>query len=270
MDDHQVEAASLRLGKWIFGVLAAGAAVIVVAFGTTHFVAARVPVAYLLLAILGLEIFLVTEFSRRGPARAPIIPLLAGWAFALGGIALDVAMTVAKTPNLDAESNVIARAFLDSGYSVWHVRVFGFIAQGGLAVLACLAWSAFLRHRGTVIALTRALGPRTYREFTNAAIRGVLRPKPLISRSGITLPRFNWYRVGCLAMVVWVGSHLYRWYCGLDWLGLVPSRQLWVSVATASAGAVYFYLWLWVEYRKCPKPVLEPSPSPLGHDGGTR
>jgi hypothetical protein len=250
MNDQEIERASVRLGKWILGVLGGAAAATALVFGTTAFLYARIPAAYTFLAALFLEIFLVYRFSRCAPAPAPLAPLLTGWAFVLGGITLDLAMTVAKTPDLEQENNAVARAFLDSGYPLWHVRLFAFAAQAGLAVLACLTWTAFLRHRGPLVALTRALGPRTFREFTNAAVRGVLRPKPLLSRSGIALPRFNWYRVTCLALVAWFGSHLYRWYCGLEWLDLVPPQNLLLKVVAASAGIAYFYLWLWTQYQQ--------------------
>jgi hypothetical protein len=112
-----------------------------------------------------------------------------------------------------------------------------------------------------VISLAWALGPRSFREFSNAAIRGALRPKPLISRSGITLPRFNWYRVTCMMFAALVGSQLGRWYYGLEWLGVVPHRDpLPTMTLIGSAGLVGFYVWLWLEYRKGRQPPRDPPP----------
>ncbi len=249
-NEQVVEKAALPFGKWTFAVLAAAAAIALISFKIPSFMAARIPAAYILLAVLFVEIYLIYEFARRGGRSAPLLPLLAGWAFALGGIGLDVVMTAIKTPDFSNEDNPVVRAFLDSGYSVEFIRAFGFVAQSGLAVLACLAWAAFLRHRITVLTLARALAPGSYREFVNAAVRGVLRPPPLISRRGITWPRFNWYRITCFALAGLVGANLYRWYCGLEWLGVVPPRQPIITLITACAGVIYFYLWLWQEYRK--------------------
>jgi len=250
MNDQEVEKAALPLGKWSFAILAAIAAIIVIVFRIPSFTAARIPAACILLAALLVEIYLVHQFSRTTTTAAPLLPLLAGWTFALGGIGLDVVMTVIKTPDFAREDNPVVKALLESGYSVRSIRIFGLIAQSGVALLTCLAWTAFLRHRATVLALARALGPGSYREFVNAAVRGVLRPLPLISRNGINLPRFNWYRVTCFALAALVGANLYRWYCGLEWLEVVPQRQPAMTVLTACAGVIYFYVWLFVEYRK--------------------
>jgi hypothetical protein len=186
MSDQEVEKAALPFGKWSFAVLAAGAAVALIGFRIPSFTAARIPAACTLTAALFVEIYLIYEFSRRGGIPAPLFPLLAGWTFAVGGIGLDVVMTVIKTPDFANEDNPVVRALLESGYSVNLIRVFGLLAQSGLAVLACLAWMVFLRHHRTVLALARSLGPRSYREFVNAAVRGVLRPPPLLSRRGVT------------------------------------------------------------------------------------
>jgi hypothetical protein len=249
MDDQRIENAALPLAKLIFGALGVAAVFVGIVFGARPLSFARIPAAYVLVGGLFLEIFLIYEFSRRGRGPVPIFLLITGWAYVLGGIGLDVGMTLVKTPDLALESNLVARVFLDSGYPLQHIRIFAFVAQVGLAVMACVAWAAFLRHRGTLVALALALRPQTFNEFTNAAVRGVLRPTPLISRAGITFPRFNWYRLGCLALVAWVGSHLYRWYCGLEWAGLVPARRPVIAIVAGSVGVAYFYLWLWFEYR---------------------
>jgi len=249
MDDQRIENAAVPLAKLIFGALGVAAVFVGIVFGARPLSFARIPAAYVLVGGLFLEIFLIYEFSRRGRGPVPIFLLITGWAYVLGGIGLDVGMTLVKTPDLALESNLVARAFLDSGYPPQHIRIFAFVAQVGLAVMACVAWAAFLRHRGTLVALALALRPQTFNEFTNAAVRGVLRPTPFISRAGITFPRFNWYRLGCLALVAWVGSHLYRWYCGLEWAGLVPARRPVIAIVAGSVGVAYFYLWLWFEYR---------------------
>jgi hypothetical protein len=243
VDDQRVEAESVPIAKWIFGVGAACAAVVAITANNKVPDAVRTTAAFLLLIGMLVEVFLLALFARRGTGSAPIVPLVAGAAFAAGGIAFDVGATVIVSPTFSVEANVYARAFLDSGYPASFIYSFGAAVQGVAAMMACVGWVAFLRHHRTILALAWSLDPRSFRQFCNAAVSGVLHPRPFAFRVS------SEYRLTCLLLATYIGGHAYRWLLGLEWLRVVPVR---VSLAPLGmfVGLAGYFVWLWWEYRK--------------------
>ena len=75
--------------------------------------------------------------------------------FIVGGAAFDIAATLHHTPDLQQEANPIARALLDSGYSLPVVYGLAIVCQGLYISLICATWVALLKHRSFLV---RSLG----------------------------------------------------------------------------------------------------------------
>ena len=76
------------------------------------------PFALVLPVLLVVCVYLAGKLARGGASSANYIWMLAGMAFLIGGAAFDIGATIYHSPDLESEANPVARALLDSGYSV--------------------------------------------------------------------------------------------------------------------------------------------------------
>jgi len=210
----------------------------------------RLPFAYFLLVVLAYIVVLGIALYRQGTSNLPVLPFMVGTIWIVGGIAFDVIVTIIKTPTLSLEYNPVARQFFESGLSIEFVYLYGITAQAMFALLICVGWAAFLRHRKTLIELAWQPEPKTFTQFINAALTGRITVKPRNERTLSDYLNFKWYRFTFLLIVSFLAVPFIRLYFGLEWLGIAPfPRSIVVSVSATVAVLAYF-IWLWREYSK--------------------
>ena len=211
----------------------------------------RLPLAYCLILVLAGALYITWVLCRLGLDDWPVMPLVLGIIPIVTGIAFDSGVTAVKDPALIWEANRIVRFFLASGHSVEFVYIYGTGAQTLLAVLMCLMWAAFLRHRRVVIDLAWRMNPESAKEFVCAVIYGTRAP-PLIllAKSLSNHRRIRWYLVTQPLLALVPVASVGRLYCGMEWLGVrFISREVFVCLAGLLAGSLYV-VWLWREYTK--------------------
>jgi hypothetical protein len=212
--------------------------------------------AYSLPAIGLLALVLLDRLVSQGGTGLPRAVTWSGTAFIVGGAILDIAVTVAHSPDLEMEGNPYVRVLLDSQHSLTFVYVHALVTQSLYITLFCGVWFAFLKHRQTIAANIAAAAPRTIPDFFKAATGGAhltvrqwLLP---IRPSEIPLLYHN---IWLVAIPVVFGISLFRWYAALEWLGFVEpdmtTRACVVLHGVCSSLAVYF-LAMWRMSRRVP------------------
>ncbi len=201
--------------------------------------------AYSLPAIGLLALLFLDRLVSQGETRLPGAVSWGGSAFIVGGAILDIAVTVAYSPDLSMEGNPYVRVLLDSEHSLTFVYIHALVTQSLYITLFCGLWLGFLRHRRT-IALTIAAGaPETILDFVKAATGGAhltvrqwLLP---IRRSEVPL---IYHYIWLIAIPIVFGISLFRWYAALEWLGVVEpdakTRAAIVLHGVCSSLVVYF------------------------------
>jgi hypothetical protein len=210
----------------------------------------RIPIAFVVPVLVAAIITLGLRLISAGESKLPLGCLLGGCLITLSGIVADMAATVVNTPNLEREGNVIARTFLDAGYSVSFVYAYGLIAQGLLAVCVCVLWVALLAHRGTIIESALADHSRSRPDFVKAALGG----------SGLTwrqcffpmkiseFPRA--YQGLFLATACLMGTGFFRWYLALAWMGFCQfGHSIAVTIASMMTCLLLYLIWILGHYR---------------------
>jgi hypothetical protein len=249
-DPETVEAQARPYARQILLLALVLSLAILLVYFTDLLVPLRLPLAFLLPVYLAYTIYLAYAIYRLGTGRVPVLPFLAGVAVIVGGVGLDVGATLLKTPTLSREGNLFARLFLDSGFPVSFVYVFGFVAQSLLVLLSCLMWAAFLRHHRTLIELAWKLGPKSFQQFTVAAMRG----KEITQRWwGYRLSHYRdvkWYRSSLFVFAGLMALPISRFYLGLEWLGVRWFSRQTLLLLTVLIAILPYYLWLWVEYSR--------------------
>lgn len=205
--------------------------------------------AYSLPAIGFFCLLLLDRLVSQGNTGLPRMVTWCGAAFIVGGAIIDIAVTVAHSPDLSMEGNPYVRVLLDSQHSLTFVYVHALVTQSLYITLFCGLWIGFLRHRRTIAGTIAAASPRTMIEFFKAAtggahlsIRGWLLP---LHPSEIPL---LYHYIWLIAIPVVFGISLFRWYAALEWLGVVePDNVLRAGIVfhgVFSALAIYFFaLW---------------------------
>lgn len=178
--------------------------------------------AYSLPAIGLLVLVLLDRLVSQGDTGLPRAVTWCGAAFIVGGAILDIAVTVAHSPDLSMEGNPYVRVLLDSQHSLTFVYIHALVTQSLYITLFCGVWLGFLKHRQTIASTIAAASPRTIPDFFKAATGGAhltvrqwllpLRPSevPLM-----------YHNIWLVAIPVVFGISLFRWYAALEWLGFV-------------------------------------------------
>lgn len=201
--------------------------------------------AYSLPAVGLLALVLLDRLVSQGETGLPRAVSWCGAAFIVGGAILDIAVTVAHSPDLAMEGNPYVRVLLDSEHSLTFVYVHALVTQSLYITLFCGIWLGFLKHRQTIAATIAAASPRTILEFFKAATGGAhLTTRqwlfPVRSSEVAMLYHYIWL----VAIPVVFGISLFRWYAALEWLGFVePNTVTRVAVVlhgVCSTLVVYF------------------------------
>lgn len=222
--------------------------IFLVVYGTDRAEWMRVPVAYCLPIFLTYALLLAALLYLRGRATIPMLVFSAGVVLTVSGVVLDMLMTAIKTPTLELESNLVARALLDSRHSLTFVYWYTILAQGLFTTFICLFWAAFLRHRLTLILSARSAGASGKLAFLKAALGGgeltwrqFLFP---IRLSELPAP----FHVAWLVMAMLMGMGPYRLYLGLCWLGFGSfAHQVAACAAAVTLSTLTYFVWLIIE-----------------------
>jgi hypothetical protein len=130
------------------------------------------------------------------------------------------------------------------------VILLGTVTEILFALLVCILWAAFLRHRKTLVASAWSRDPLSMSDFTAVAVgAGPLLCRPhVLPRRVIDLP--SSYHVVWFITVGLVGSHALRWYLGLSCLDCLAWPLSIVFTVSARLPLAMYFVWLMREYSK--------------------
>ncbi len=249
--DPQFRSASrvVQLALVLLGVVAVLAVVYAVAPGDLWIYTATVvlPIPCVLLFGLALRLW------QQGTDRYSPWAFLAGASLICGGLLFDLAATIHHSPDLAREGNPLARGLLDMGFPLEFVYYYGFALQGLLAVVLCVLWGAFLRHRRGWLETSLHVAPHSFLDFLKATTGGGLLPwrqylfYPLPSGAEPSP-----YHMGVFLLPPGLlAAGLHRWYVGLEWFGVAPYvSPVTGGLAALAVGFCVTVAWLWVWYRR--------------------
>lgn len=219
--------------------------------------------AYSLPALGLISLVLLDRLVNQGSTRLPRGITVCGGLFIVGGAILDMAVTVAHSPDLELEGNPYVRILLDSQHSLTFVYMHALFTQSLYITLFCGVWIGFLRHREIIVNTISAGAPQSVFEFVKAATGGShltvrqwlfpIRPSeaPLI-----------YHYVWLVTIPVVFGISLFRWYAAMEWIGLVEptdSTRVCVILHGVFSTLVLYFMTLWRLYRQSLESVVEPG-----------
>lgn len=221
----------------------------------------RLGTAYLLPLFAAATVWLLDQVSRQGVAFQSRIAATSGVLFILCGAGFDLCVTLFHSPDLAMEGNPYIRALLDSRHSLGFVYLYGSLTQIWFIGLFCAVWLGFLRHARILADSIRAARPRTWLEFLKAATGGghLTHRQWLLPITPQEVPLL-YHSMWATAIAVVFGITLFRWYAGLEWLGVVePTITLRIGIIlTGVMGSLALYfLGLW---RLCVQEPLAAIP----------
>lgn len=211
--------------------------------------------AYSLPAIGFVILIFLDRLVNQGKTRLPWGITFFGGLFIVGGAILDMAVTVAHSPNLELEGNPYIRILLDSQHSLSFVYVHSLFTQSLYITLFCGIWIGFLRHREIIVQTISVASPRSWVDFLKAATGGahLSRRQWLFPIRPSESPLIYHY-VWLIAIPVVFGISLFRWYAAMEWIGVVPPEEdvtrVLVIVHGVFSTLVLYLLSLWRLYQQ--------------------
>ena len=209
--------------------------------------------AYSLPALGLIALILLDRLVNQGKTGLPWGITVCGGLFIVGGAILDIAVTVAHSPDLELEGNPYVRILLDSQHPLPFVYMHALFTQSLYITLFCGVWIGFLRHRQILVETISAASPRNWVEFLKAATGGShlsirqwlfpIRPSeaPII-----------YHYVWLIAIPIVFGISLLRWYAAMEWIGIVEptlSTRFYVVLHGVLSALVLYLMALWRLYR---------------------
>lgn len=201
--------------------------------------------AYSLPAIGLLTLVLLDHLVSQGGTGLPRMISWCGGLFIVGGAIVDIAVTVANSPDLAMEGNPYVRVLLDSQHPLPFVYVHALVTQSLYITLFCGIWLGFLKHRQILAQTIAAASPESFLDFFKAATGGahLTVRQWLLPLRPSEVPLMYHY-IWLVAVPVVFGISLFRWYAALEWLGIVQPEMLTrvgiVLHGVCSALALYF------------------------------
>jgi hypothetical protein len=209
--------------------------------------------AYSLPAFGLIALVLLDRLINQGKTRLPWGITGCGGLFIVGGAILDMAVTVAHSPNLELEGNPYVRILLDSQHPLPFVYMHALFTQSLYITLFCGIWIGFLRHREIIVQTISAASPNSWMEFLKAATGGSHLSFrqwifPIRPSEGPLLYQYVWL----IAIPIVFGVSLFRWYAAMEWMGLVEPEgitRFLVILHGVFSTLVLYLLALWRLYR---------------------
>jgi hypothetical protein len=210
--------------------------------------------AYSLPALGFISLVLLDRLVNQGKTRLPRGITVCGGLFIVGGALLDMAVTVAHSPDLELEGNPYVRILLDSQHSLTFVYLHAMFTQSLYITLFCGVWIGFLRHREIIVATISSSSPTSWLDFLKAATGGshlTIRQWlfPIRPSEAPLLYHYVWL----VAIPVVFGISLFRWYAAMEWIGLVEPTdytRVYVILHGVFSTLVLYLLALWRLYRQ--------------------
>jgi hypothetical protein len=205
--------------------------------------------AYSLPAIGLVALVLLDRLVSQGETGLPRLVSWCGGAFIVGGAIVDIAVTVAHSPDLEMEGNPYVRVLLDSEHSLTFVYMHAMLTQSLYIALFCGLWLGFLRHRQTIANTIAAASPRTIPEFFKAATGGAhLTVRQWLFPVRPSEAPLMYHCIWLIAIPVVFGISLFRWYAALEWLGVVepePLTRAGIVLHGVCSALVVYFLAMW-------------------------
>lgn len=220
--------------------------------------------AYSLPAVGLVALILLDRLVNQGMTRLPWGITFCGGLFIVGGAVLDMAVTVAHSPNLELEGNPYVRILLDSQHPLPFVYLHALFTQSLYITLFCGVWIGFLRHRQIIVDTISVSSPNSWLDFVKAATGGPhLTVRQWLFPIRLSEAPLLYHYVWLIAIPVVFGISLFRWYAAMEWIGVVePSdytRPLVIVHGVVSTLVLYF-LALWRLYQQSLQPVVDQTP----------
>ena len=217
--------------------------------------------AYSLPAVGLIALVLLDRLINQGKTSLPWGITACGGVFIVGGAVLDMAVTVAHSPNLELEGNPYVRILLDSQHSLAFVYAHALFTQSLYITLFCGVWIGFLRHRQIIVATISSASPTSSLEFLKAATGGA----HLTVRQWLFPIRFSeapllYHYIWLIAIPVVFGISLFRWYAAMEWIGLVEpadTTRIYVILHGVFSTLVLYLLSLWRLYRQSAESIAK-------------
>jgi hypothetical protein len=217
-----------------------------------------VPVALIYLNVLAFII------ASRGQSKIPTVLFVAGMVVIFGGAVFDMLATVIHSPNLSLEGNLYARMLIDTGHSLNFIYGYAIVAQFLFQLLFATLWTAFLRHRQTLIDLAWEANPKSKGEFIKAAFgmeQYTWRQMMFSFKTSVELYKRSMLQLlMSLAFIVAVAMP-FRWWLGAEWFGIVPNiPDFMITFPLVLLGMFLYFKWLEREYDagKTTYPITSP------------
>ena len=209
--------------------------------------------AYSLPALGLIALVLLDRLVNQGKTRLPWRITVCGGLFIVGGAILDMAVTVAHSPDLELEGNPYVRILLDSQHPLPFVYLHALLTQSLYITLFCGIWIGFLRHRQIIVDTISAASPNNWIEFLKAATGG----SHLSMRQWLFPVRTSewpllYHYIWLIAIPIVFGISLLRWYAAMEWIGLVEptlSTRVYVVLHGVISTLVLYFMALWRLYR---------------------
>ena len=210
--------------------------------------------AYSLPALGLIALVLLDRLVNQGQTRLPWGIAFCGGVFIVGGAILDMAVTVAHSPDLELEGNPYVRILLDSQHPLPFVYMHALFTQSLYITLFCGIWIGFLRHREIIVETIASASPNSWMEFLKAATGGSHLSFrqwlfPIRPSEGPLLYHYVWL----IAIPIVFGISLFRWYAAMEWMGLVEPEnftRFLIILHGVFSTLVLYLLALWRLYRQ--------------------
>lgn len=210
--------------------------------------------AYSLPAVGLIALILLDRLVNQGKTRLPWGITACGGLFIVGGAFLDMAVTVAHSPDLELEGNPYVRILLDSQHSLTFVYLHAMFTQSLYITLFCGVWIGFLRHREIIVATISAGSPTSWLDFLKAATGGShLTVRQWLFPIRLSEAPLLYHYVWLVAIPVVFGISLFRWYAAMEWIGLVEPTdytRVYVILHGVFSTLILYLLALWRLYRQ--------------------
>jgi hypothetical protein len=209
--------------------------------------------AYSLPAVGFITLILLDRLINQGHTSLPWGVTACGGFFIVGGAVLDMAVTVAHSPNLELEGNPYVRILLDSQHSLPFVYIHALFTQSLYITLFCGIWIGFLRHRQIIIHTISVGSPNSVVDFLKAATGGShLTVRQWLFPIRPSEAPLLYHYVWVIAIPVVFGISLFRWYAAMEWIGLVEatdSTRICVVLYGVFGTLILYFMALWRLYR---------------------
>ena len=210
--------------------------------------------AYSLPGLGLISLILLDRLVNQGKTRLPWGITACGGLFIVGGAVLDMAVTVAHSPNLEMEGNPYVRILLDSQHSLGFVYAHALFTQSLYITLFCGIWIGFLRHRQIIVDTISSSSPTSWVDFLRAATGGAhLTTRQWLFPIRMSEAPLMYHYIWLIAIPVVFGISLFRWYAAMEWIGLVEptdSTRILVVLHGVFSTLVLYILSLWRLYQQ--------------------